>query len=559
MSLPRLSISLRLSLAVLLNSLLIGTTVAAATLFLLNRAAEREAYASIDRNMRVAWAQLRAHGEDFHMDGDRLMDGGVVLNGNFAIVDSVVQQVGGTSTIFAGDTRVATNVKKDDGSRAVGTKLAKNAAWDAVFGKGAPFRGFVDILGRPYITGYDPIKAADGKVVGVLYVGIPTENFFATVREVEWTFLAALSLCGAVGLAASLAVARRSVVAPLHRLNDAMGEIAEGRLDAEIPYLGRRDDIGDTARRLEVFRRLSLENREFHDEQARRAAEERERRRAELAAVADEMERGILALFDTVEATVEEMHVSSDSLKAVADASGDRSAAVAAAASQASAGARAMTETGAGLAASFTDMADRAGRTAAAVRALGALAQSTTERYRRLHESASRICSAVKLIDDVASQTNLLALNATIEAARAGEAGKGFAVVAGEVKALANQTAKATSDISAMTADVQSEAKEGEAAIAELVGAIAQAGALTDGITGAMGALLGASEAISGEASGLSAANSLVASSIADVARNAARTKERADALYTTASSLREEAKSIAAEISSFIARMRRG
>ena len=123
----------------------------------LERGASEAALERIDTNMRVAWDALRAHGSKFSIRDGKLYADEHVLNGDVAIVDKVKNLVGGTATIFMKDQRIATNVLKPDGSRAVGTALAKSDAYAAIFDRKASYRGEVQILGEPYMTGYDPI------------------------------------------------------------------------------------------------------------------------------------------------------------------------------------------------------------------------------------------------------------------------------------------------------------------------------------------------------------------------------------------------------------------
>ncbi len=136
--------------------------------------------------MRVAWEVLKTKGDGFSIkDGKMTVGDNYVVNDNFEVVDRVKELVGGTATIFQGDMRVSTNVKKPDGSRAVGTPLAKNPAYDAIFGQGKPYRGSADILGTPFFTAYDPILDANGKVIGILYVGLKKSEFLQIVEGIQ--------------------------------------------------------------------------------------------------------------------------------------------------------------------------------------------------------------------------------------------------------------------------------------------------------------------------------------------------------------------------------------
>ena len=128
------------------------------------------------------WELLKTKGADLRIADNKLLAGTYVVNDNYELPDRIQEIFGGTATIFMNDTRVATNVLKADGARAVGTRL-QGPAYDAVFKRGESYRGETDILGIPYFTAYDPIKNAEGKTIGVLYVGIKKSDFFASFQR----------------------------------------------------------------------------------------------------------------------------------------------------------------------------------------------------------------------------------------------------------------------------------------------------------------------------------------------------------------------------------------
>ena len=202
-----------------------------------------------DQAMRVAWQVLEGVGRTYRRDGTTLYAGDTVLNNFFEPVDTVSRIAGSTATIFIVDkgeaTRIATNVKKPDGSRAVGTTLARNAAYDAVVGAGKPYRGEADILGVTYLTAYDPLKDAQGTVVGVLYTGVQKGRFMAPVEALKQTLLLI-----STGIAAALGLLcwwlmRRWAASPLHVLSDLLERLAQGDTDAMPPESGgRQDEIG---------------------------------------------------------------------------------------------------------------------------------------------------------------------------------------------------------------------------------------------------------------------------------------------------------------------------
>jgi methyl-accepting chemotaxis protein len=236
-----------------LTVLLVAGSITGISIWRAEAEAEKNAYNEIERNMRVAWADLKAIGTEYRIEGDKILAGNTVLNDLNALPDNTVSQVGGNATIFMGDTRVATNVKKHDGSRAVGTKLAKNAAHEAVFA-GNSYRGVVDILGVPYITGYDPIKDAAGKVIGILFVGTKLDQFYAGIKHDIYWIVGTSAVSGFLIVLLALFYARRAISNPIGKMTDVMGVLAKGDLTVEIPSVKSSDEIGDMAEALRVFR-----------------------------------------------------------------------------------------------------------------------------------------------------------------------------------------------------------------------------------------------------------------------------------------------------------------
>jgi methyl-accepting chemotaxis protein len=157
-----------------LNVAIVSVTILCSTAFSIvqmHAEAYRRANAIQESHLKTFWELLRSKGEALRIVDGRLLAGNYPLNGNYELPDKVKEIFGGTATIFMGDVRVSTNVLKEDGSRAVGTRL-EGPAYDALFRKGKPYRGEAPILGIQYFTAYDPIRNSDGKVIGALYVGV---------------------------------------------------------------------------------------------------------------------------------------------------------------------------------------------------------------------------------------------------------------------------------------------------------------------------------------------------------------------------------------------------
>ncbi|MFD2232477.1 methyl-accepting chemotaxis protein [Phaeospirillum tilakii] len=557
MPLPRMTISLRLALVILLNTVLTGLSVGAATLWILSRDAERQAYEAIDRNMRVAWRELTRTGGAVEVQGDRLLAGGVVLNGNEAIVDAVSAQVGGTATIFRGDTRIATNVKAADGSRAVGTKLARNAAYAAVLQRGESFRGFVDILGVPFITGYDPIRGPDGTVVGILFVGSPTAQFFAATEAVKrWTLGAGL-VAGGLGLAIGLLVARASILRPLRGITSAMTRIAAGEIGIALPSLDRQDDIGDIARTIEVFRSHVVDNERLRGEQAEIDRQAERRRRDEMEALAREMEQRVQGSIAAIGGLASNLHRLADELTATAERTGQQGVTLAAASETASRNVETVSAAGQELSCSIQEISGQVARSTEVARGAVSEAAATNHTVEGLSATASHIGDIVAMISGIAAQTNLLALNATIESARAGEAGKGFAVVAHEVKALAGQTANATQDISRQVAAVQDVTRQAVEAIHAIAATIDRIDSFSTAIAGAVEEQSAVTADIARNVAAASAGVRAVSTAVTEVTLAAGETGRMARDVLDASATLTSESRRLEEEVERFLAEIR--
>lgn len=424
--------------------------------------AQRVAAERQETNMRVAWSVLRQHGSSFRREGDQLYVGNRVLNGWSAPVDEVKRLVGGTATIFSGDRRVATNVIKDDGSRAVGTPLAPGQARDTVLSGGKPFRGEADILGRPYFTAYDPIRDEAGKVIGILYVGIPKAEVLGAISKTRTSMALAAFVIALIATIASLLLTR-AMFRPLSLMNDAMQKLSEGQTDGTIPGMERGDEIGRMANALKNFRDAALAKQAA--EQRNIAVEEqRQRMMSTLSRSLSALSTGDLTQdvpadipgeyqslrddFNGALAKLRELvagvRMSTDAIRTgsseIASASEDlarRTESNAASLEETSAAISQMTGRAANTATASTASVLRASGAAEAVASGRVTVDEAVQAMTRVAESAKGIDTVIEGLDKIAFQTRVLAMNAAVEAGRAGEAGRGFAVVADLVSALA--------------------------------------------------------------------------------------------------------------------------
>jgi len=247
----------------------------------------------------------------------------------------------------------------------------------------------------------------------------------------------------------------RSITVPVKHMTGTMETLAAGNLDTEVPARDRKDEIGAMAQAVQVFKENAIRVRRLEEESEAQKRQAEADRRAALNSMADEFEASVGHVIERVAAAVSELQAASGQMASTAAETSAQATSVASAAEEASSNVQTVASATEELAASINEIGKQVAHSAQVAEKASREADSASVSIRTLAENTGRIGEIIDLINDIASQTNLLALNATIEAARAGEMGKGFAVVAGEVKTLANQTAKATEEISTQISSVQ--------------------------------------------------------------------------------------------------------
>jgi methyl-accepting chemotaxis protein len=292
--------------------------------------------------------------------------------------------------------------------------------------------------------------------------------------------LVLLAIAVGVAVASMMAVGAR-VIRPLQSIRDAMLRVADGDLSAETSFTARRDEIGALAGALATFKQNAVEKAMIESEQLGRRAQAETRQRA-VETYIGAFERQMGEALGTLGDASQQMRATSDRLSNTAERSRNQVEAVTGASEEASANVQTVAAASEELSQSIAEISRQVTSAAGIASRAVAETRQTDSTVQSLAETAGRIGEVVKLISAIAGQTNLLALNATIEAARAGEAGKGFAVVASEVKSLANQTAKATEEISAQIVAVQNVTKEAVAAIKRIGGTIGEVSAVATSI-----------------------------------------------------------------------------
>ncbi|MEQ8747415.1 methyl-accepting chemotaxis protein [Pyruvatibacter sp.] len=374
----------------------------------------------------------------------------------------------------------------------------------------------------------------------------------ATMQTAVMIVLIAVIGALAMGVAAAWLIGT-GIARPIGAMTDAMRRLSEGDKTVDVPAVGQKDEVGDMAEALKVFKDSMIEAERLQTEQAK-AQEAQITRAKNLEQLTNSFDQAVAQMLQSVAGAAEEMQATAQSMSSIADQTREQATIATGASTETSANVQTVASAAEELSASIREIARQVEQSAGISQRAAGEAGETQGTVKQLARAADRIGEVVNLISDIAEQTNLLALNATIEAARAGEAGKGFAIVASEVKTLATQTAKATEEIGQQIAEIQSATGGAVEAIESIARTVDELNGISASISAAVEEQTAATGEIARNVQEAAAGTNDVSNSLVGVNDGADETSRAAGQVVQAVGELTGQTAALRREVDDFLA-----
>ena len=555
----RSSLSLRILLITLVSCVTLGATLGAASFYILklDTATQTEERAQIALN--ASWYILNEYGKEATVKNGDLFFGIHSMTDNKEFVDKVKAVTNTDVTVSLGDIRVTSDFMDQNNRTMQGRKIDHNAPYyKAIFEEKTIYRGYSSIFSEnDFYVAADPIKDNNGDIIGLLAVPISVEYYKNRTQVFEqWLLILVVCVTG-LSMLAGVFVINRQVTKPLYSLSKSLVSISEGYTTESVPYIDRQDVLGKMARACEVLRDSVKQASTLHGEQQKLQDDLIKNRQETLSSVSSKVETEMGSSIAVISKAANGVEASARSMSSAAQLTLKEARIVISQAVQATTAIEGLAGSATELSASIQEIGRLVAQSSEIVGAAVVDTRRTNEIVIHLADGAERIGKVISLIESIAGQTNLLALNATIEAARAGEAGRGFAVVASEVKALANQTARATQDITALIGDMQTTTNQAVEAIQNIAAIVGNVGEISNSIATAVQQQDASTAEITQTATTVSNSTQNLQSRMVEVVNAARTTDTEAGKLLDSAEALTSQTDNLAGNLNQFLSEVR--